>query len=412
MPSLSEITRLPYGDLQETLQLEPNQKYARDEPDHLMFMTPTVAIEDADLREGGANEIGAKELLGRVTKRIIESGDSSLFEVPEITSTHLGYAKQSRNKENRRAITNEEGKHWLEMLSYKQNSQDQENSGAIQDMVAVSAEFTPEDVETHLSGLKEPQKGSFLLLLSIFLIFFEKTNTVPSVRRTATVGLNKISDFLVFWTLPFLMNYSSRKVQEIIKHGKRTIGENFSIPSVETFTVENVVKGACQDAEHAKKLLSVFKRIIGTDPIKEEYCLINSEGSPIIFIPIEYQVTKMPARIEDLGRKETWQKLGDVKLAQEFIERFVEDRDIQRDFFHDISQLKYRQGIDFGIILPDEETFAHFVNHVNDESPDCLSESKSIECRGIKAKWAVIKSSKTDIKVCFSFIQGMYERSD
>lgn len=396
MPSLTELTSLSSKVLQKTLNLEPRQHYAPDEPDNLVFVSPSVAIKDAELRHGGRDEIGAKEFLSRLTKKILESGDITLFQVPEITATHLGYGKKSQNKEGRPAITEEEAIYWMEMLDLKRFGHAAESSGI---------DFTPEDIQSHLSGLKVEEKGSFHLVMSILFIYFDKK--VPSEERKATVGPNKISDFFVFWILPYLLNYSNRKVQEIINHGKRTIGSEFSVSTVQV-CAEGVIEDACQQMSgQGEDLLGVYKQILGARPMKQKYDLLaDSTGSPIIFIPLQYQVIKMPAHIEELGSKETWQKLGDVTLLEQLLHIFVEDPEIQDDFFHALRGLKDRQGIDYGIIFPDQGTFCHFIDSIKETRPACLSQLTSIHCRGIKAEWAVVTSDRTNITVCFSYVQG------
>ena len=63
--------------------------------------------------------MGAKECLSQVTKKILgPPTDASLFEVPELTCTHLGYGKKSENKDGKAALTKEEGEYWLKALDF------------------------------------------------------------------------------------------------------------------------------------------------------------------------------------------------------------------------------------------------------------------------------------------------------
>ena len=96
MATLSEITDLDPELLEEKFQLEPRIRYDPNQSENLLFLSPLVLLEDLELREGGFQDRGAKEVLSRVAKHICETKDPSLLQVPEITYFYMGYGKNQK----------------------------------------------------------------------------------------------------------------------------------------------------------------------------------------------------------------------------------------------------------------------------------------------------------------------------
>ena len=369
-------------------------------------MSPSVALKDEELRHGGKEEMGAKECLSRITKKILETKDSSLFEVPEITATHLGYGRKPGSKEGQAAITQEEAKHWLQKLDFT-------NSDTLPPLEFFEDDDpSPECVQKSLSGLEVEEKGRFHLFFSVLLIYYDKKIKSPEdERKKGAIGPNKISDFLIFWTLPYLLNYSHRKVQEIMKYGRREYGADYAVPTTKVNAEDVIEEAGKRMGSHCEHLLKVFSDILkGSRPLEEVYeVLADSLGCPVILVPIEYQVTSMPVRLQDIGGDRTWEKLVHAELVDDFIEIFVKDIAIQRDFFGGLSGLEGRQGIDYGIVFPDRETYDEFVKVIKDGSPDAFIEPpRSIHSRGITAERALVRGSHTNFTVCFSYLPGLY----
>ena len=241
-------------------------------------------------------------------------------------------------------------------------------------------------------------------------MFFEKKT--PREEPGAKVGLNKVSDFLMFWTLPFQLHFSHRKVQEIIACGKSRIGDTYSIETVST-CAKQIIRDACEQMMHKyDHFIETWKLIFReSGPIEKEYELLaDSAGSPIVFVPLQYQVHRMPARLEDFGPSDTRMSLRD-----EFLQKFVTSREIQKHYFHAIATLPDRQGIDFAFVLPDQKTFEGIVKDTRENGPpNCFfrHEATPIHCRGIQAVRALIESDKKKLTVCFSYLQGAFTSID
>ena len=227
MATLSEITEIDPGVLEEKFKLEPRIRCGPNDSDNLLFLSPLVLLEDLELKEGGFQDRGAKDVLSRVAKHICESKDPSLLQVLEITYFHMGYGKKSENKKCQMAIDEEEAEVWMGFLNLsrfarEKNPQNTEEGTptSVEDEVPMEIDDidfpTPRDtqaleVEDHDSedsvgpndsGLQIPLKGSYVLLFSILLIFFdEKTKQGKSTTLTddePKIGANKVSDFLLF----------------------------------------------------------------------------------------------------------------------------------------------------------------------------------------------------------------------
>lgn len=189
MATLSQITELDPELLEKKFQLEPRIRYDPNRSENLLFLSPLVLLEDLELREGGFQDRGAKEVLSRVAKHICESKDSSLLQVPEITYFYMGYGKKSENKKCQMAINKEEAEVWMGFLNLsrftREKSPEEGTSTSVEEEVPMDMDFpTPRDtqaldiedtqqMEDHNSedsvgpndsGLQIPLKGSYVHL--------------------------------------------------------------------------------------------------------------------------------------------------------------------------------------------------------------------------------------------------------
>ena len=258
--SLSVLTSVKQEELREKFRLEPMYQYDRNEKDNRVFMSPTILLGESELRHDGHLELDAKKVLSLVTKDILESKDYTLFQIPEITCLHMGYGKKSANKEGKMALSETDAKTWFNVLNLSTLQslhkrvqaniddppigRDTKVEGEVTEAMEIG--FQPrrtnqiydDTVSPCYSGLLIPEKGSNILCLSILILnseirsqkqrkksnHFESSESeewVPEdddIDLKGKIGANKISDFLSFWTLPYLLNYTQRKIQEIAKH--------------------------------------------------------------------------------------------------------------------------------------------------------------------------------------------------
>lgn len=443
--------------LQEKFHLEPRICYDPNQKENLVFLSPLVLLEDLELREGGYKDIGAKEVLSRVAKHICESKDSSLFQVPEITHFHMGYGKNSENKKCQMAIDKEEAEVWMGYLNLSRFSRERdpaeedeqstsreeslENEPAEEDEGSASAEETlmeieftdfptPRDtqaldidatqgtdcedsVDPSDSGLKIPLKGSYMLLFSILLIFFDKKKKKKSGSSTddePKIGANKVSDFLLFWILPYLLNYTHTKVREIVKHHKEVNHRDFDkIVSKSTFEIISDAMSSCKVSSELKHaIMAKYKDFYGTDQLRYKYNLLATKpDAPIILVPKCYKVTKMPVALQDIGSR--WRELGDVKLLHQFMSKFIKSKEIQEDFLYSLPLLTNRQGVDYAILLPDEKTFNELIGNLEKSSAEYFSRPKIVPKGGrnlITPRFGLVKTTEKHLAVCFSYLQG------
>lgn len=430
MSTLAEITGVERDDLKKKFQLEPQFCYDPNRSDNLAFLSPLVLLRDSELKPGGYQDHGPKTTLGRIAKDILEPDGHMLFQVPEVTYLHLGYGKKSANKKGKMAINEVAAKDWKSFLNMSrftrstsriEPTSDEEEPMEIEfptpsDTQALEVESTdagcssdPRIIQPFESGLKIPLKGRYLLLFSILLIFFykkkKKKTDEDSTRNEDKIGANKVSDFLLFWILPHLLNFNQRKVHEIIQHhgSKKREFHNFVEKSA-----SDIIKESFDSSELCDDLQDVIEkkyRDCYGEKMDTKYKLFKTEdGSPIIVVPKNYQVKQMPAALEDIGKN--WRKIGNITLLDDVMKKFIKDPEIQRDFFLSLKDLQHRQGIDYAIILPDEKTFSELLSRVRAESAQILTEVKGCGRKLIVPKMALITETNKHLTVCFSYFQG------
>lgn len=451
---MSKIFNVEPRLLQSKFRLEPDHQCHPDERENLVFFSPSVLLEDLALRQGGWKDRGAKEVLGLIAKDILTSKDYSLFQVPEITYFHIGYGKKSDNKKGRMAITKPEAQNWMnffDLAEWKANrrlarnredvnamarSREGEADMEVEDVHVDRAfsfptekdfqalEFNTEDCEEDVidpsdSGLKiRGVKSRYLLFFSILLMYYKKENHKSNTKRkTGSVGPNKISDFLLFWILPYLMNFTQQQLNNINEHHKaqsKTSGvPEFSVPTVSMSAMEIIqaVFGSCHVPEAKQgELLDKYRSYYGTDKLERKYSLPaveSRDNEPIILVPLHYQKRKMSLKLSDIGRK--WREIGDVCLVEEFIQKFIESREIQEDFLNSIREQEEIENykVDYAIILPDQDTFTELLHSIEEKHPDLFK--KCTEKQGkdfVTPRLGFVNNADKTFTVCFSYFQG------
>lgn len=425
MSTLAEITGVERDLLRKKFQLEPQFCYDPNRSENLAFMSPLVLLKDSDLKPGGYNDRGPKTTLGRIAKDILEPDGHVLFQVPEVTYLHLGYARKSANKKGKMAINEVAAKEWKSFLDMSRFSRatspseptsDEEEAMDIDfpniaDTQALEVESTdPGLVQPYQSGLKIPLKGRYMLLFSILLIFQDKKKKKKGEEVFSSnedkIGPNKISDFLLFWILPHLLSYNHRKVQELIQHhqNRKSQFDNF----VEKSAAE-IIEESFTSSEIPYELQDVISekyRDCYGEKMDVKYKLLKTKDkTPIILVPKEYQVKDMPVSLVDIGKR--WRELGNVSLFDEFMKRFIKNPEIQKDFFQSLRDLKDRQGINYAIILPNESTFNKLISSLKEESAQFLTKvTKGHGRNDIVPDMALVTAEKTNVTVCFSYFKG------
>lgn len=435
MATLSEITELGPEILEEKFNLEPRIRYDPSQSENLLFLSPLILLEDLDLREGGFHDRGAKEVLSRVAKHICESKDPSLLQVPEITYFYMGYGKKSENKKCQMAIDKEEAEVWMGFLNLSRFAREKNpeegastsveegvpmeiddidfptprDTQALEDTQQVEFHDSEDSVSPNDSGLKIPLKGSYVLLFSILLIFFDKKKQKMSASSTddePKIGANKVSDFLLFWIIPYLLNYNHGKVREIVEHHKRANRRSFSkTVKVSSLKIIEEAMSSCQVSPELKHAIKTkYKDFYGSEQLEREYNLLATrDDEPVILVPKRYKVSKMPAELEDIGKR--WRELGDVKLIDEFMNKFIKDKEIQKDFLHSLPLLANRQGVDYAILFPDEETFKEVIENLEKESAEYFT--YPLGGRNlITPRIGLVKNTEKNLAVAFSYFQG------
>lgn len=438
MATLSQITELDPELLEKKFQLEPRIRYDPNRSENLLFLSPLVLLEDLELREGGFQDRGAKEVLSRVAKHICESKDSSLLQVPEITYFYMGYGKKSENKKCQMAINKEEAEVWMGFLNLsrftREKSPEEGTSTSVEEEVPMDMDFpTPRDTQAldiedtqqmedhnsedsvgpNHSGLQIPLKGSYILLFSILLIFFDKRQktSAASTDDEPKIGANKVSDFLLFWIIPYLLNYNHQKVREIVDYHRRVNGRSFTkTVKMSSLKIIEEAMASCQVSHELEQAIKTkYKDFYGTEQLEYEYdLLVTTDFEPVILVPKRYKVSKMPAELEDIGTR--WRELGDVKLTDEFMSKFIKNKEIQKDFlYNSLPLLTIRQGVDYAILFPDERTFSEVIGQLENNSCEYLRCPRVLSKGGrnlITPRIGLVRNTEKNLRVCFSYFQG------
>ncbi|PFX13906.1 hypothetical protein AWC38_SpisGene21981 [Stylophora pistillata] len=206
----------------------------------------------------------------------------------------MWYAKNSENKKRNMAIDHEEGKLWMSYLNLsrfnrdREDEESQEPTSSVEDMDIdpPPAEDTPsqnkEDLVSPLnSGLQFPMKGSLVLMFSILLIFFDKKKRKADSTRSnddePKIGANKVSDFLLFWIIPYLCRYTQQKVREIVKHHQEHNQQEFrSVCKKSSFDIIKEAMLTCGfPAELKTTILSKYKDFYGTEQLEYKVSIMR-----------------------------------------------------------------------------------------------------------------------------------------
>ena len=414
MTSLSDITGVDEGVLQRKFGLsKPLYQFDRNERENCVFMSHTILLNDAELKHGGDLEMSPSKVLGLVTKDILESKDPSLFQVPEITCLHMGYGKNSENKEGRMAISEKDAKNWLDvlMLPFTQ-LQTYDQMQAAEETVDFPFDETvyPRD-----SGLQIPQKGSLILLFSILLHHSKKKG--PRKKSNSPnkkgIGANKISDFLSFWILPYLLNFTQRKVEEIMRHHGANGNDPSRVKTVKKSAWDIISQATQSKPDHLSKLKEKLD-LYFNDKLDDEYTLLQCHGSPVVLVPLScvYKEKDDPLRLDDIGNKWTSRE-GKILSNEEFFDAFIKTKEIQKDYFKCMEIAKLRVGVDYAIVFPDPEAFKLFFHNIRSTCPVLTDRIQKVGSQGKGMKspltyHGVVKCSGQNVIVCFTYFQGKF----
>ena len=468
--TLSEIFHVEPKLLIEKFRLLP-QRCDSEDKDNCVFASPSLLLDDLELREGGWKDLGAKEVLGTLAHDILANKDYCLMQVPAITYFHMGYGRNSKNK-NQMAVTESEAKAWMKLFDLTKwrkrlpsvaagndgsdaaptaAADDDDDSDAaataaaaadddddddepmdIDFRLAIQEQFEAYELEEDTSdvisyprdsGLKIPVKSRHLLFFSILLIFYKK-KLGKKLANEATIGENKISDVLLFWTLPYLLNFTEQQVKIVKKHHE-VASKKCGRPELLVATVKKSTKYIIEAAFQAcdvpaglrRTLMNKYEEYYGESVLEREYelpAVSVKPVEPIILIPLCHQVTNMPVEIEDIGRK--WEHIGKFSLMDDFLNIFISNRAIQEDYFYDSMrelELKEKFAVDYGILFPDEATYTEFFGKVENElrQRNLFWRMKCMEKQGrdfLTPHLGLVKNEEKNLSVCFSYFQGKF----
>lgn len=207
-----------------------------------------------------------------------------------------------------------------------------------------------------------------------------------------------------------------------VAESKREGTAKFSVPVVARSFMDILVEAfeSCKvPGRLQKKLLQKLRKYYGTERLEHKYDLPavvpvtrseEEEAEPVILVPLRYQVTNMPVEIEDIGKR--WREIGKVRLIDEFFGKFIENREVQEDFLFDALrdlEIKEKFAVNFGILLPDESTFARLMRETENEKPDLFRRFKCIGKQGrdlATPRIGLLKNEEKNVSVCFSYFQG------
>lgn len=442
--TLSDIFKVDADVLQTKFHLEPRHRCDPHGRDNKVFFSPTILLEDLQLREGGWKDWGASKVLGVLAKHILTSKDIRLFQVPEITHFKMGYGKKSENKQNL-AITESEANHWMDffdLAKWKANMPFKNSGDSTQEEVAVPMDVDPEFtfptqedtqaleysedvIDPETGGLKiQGVKSGYLLFFSILLVFYKKKiEPAEPPAQAANIGENKISDFLLFWIVPYLLHFTEQQVNKVNKHheaeSKKKGSPRFRVPSVKKSAKDILLDTfrVCKiSAELKQTLLNMYIELYSEDVLEHIYelpAVTTASGTvePIVLVPLRYQVTKMTVQMEDIGQK--WREIGNVLLVDQFVNKFVQSKPIQEDFMGAIKEQeeKERFAVDYGILLPDEATFSELMREIEEKHHGLFRRCKCFKKQGrdhATPRLGLVTNGTGTLSVCFSYFQGKH----
>ena len=200
-------------------------------------------------------------------------------------------------------------------------------------------------------------------------------------------------------------------MREIIQHHEARNSEFNEFVEISTLDIIQESFTSCEVSDGLKEIiLEKYRDYYGTEQLERPYKLLkNVDDTPLILLPKKYIITQMPATLEDIGQN--WRALGNVTLPDEFMNKFIKNKEIQKDFLHSLKDLKGRQGIDYSILLPDEETFNELIEKLEEESGEYFSRPRQLQGRGrclIPPRIGLVKNTEKDLTVCISFFQGRH----
>lgn len=439
--TLSDIFNVDADVLQTKFHLEPRHRYDPHGRDNKVFFSPTVLLEDRQLHEGGWKDWGASKVLGVLAKHILTSKDIRLFQVPEITHFKMGYGKKSENKHNL-AIKESEAKHWMtffDFAKWKANMPFRNSGDSTQEEGPIPMDIDPEFtfptqedtqaleysedvIDPESGGLKiQGVKSRYLLFFSILLVFYKKKIEPPA--KEANIGENKISDFLLFWIVPYLLHFTEQQVNTVNKHheaeSKKKGSPRFRIQSVKKSANDillDAFKKCKISAELKQTLLNMYINLYSEDVLEHIYelpAVTSASGTvePIVLVPLRYQVTKMTVEMEDIGQR--WREIGNVHLVDQFVDKFVQSKSIQEDFLGAIEEQEEKEqfAVDYGILLPDEATFSELMREIEEKHHGVFRRYKCFKKQGryhATPRLGLVMNGKGTLSVSFSYFQGKH----
>lgn len=208
-----------------------------------------------------------------------------------------------------------------------------------------------------------------------------------------------------------MLNYNHQKVREIVDYHRRVNGRSFTkTVKMSSLKIIEEAMVSCQvSLELEQAIKTKYKDFYGTEQLEYEYdLLVTTDDKPVILVPKRYKVSKMPAELEDIGTR--WRELGDVKLTDEFMSKFIKNKEIQKDLlYNSLPLLTIRQGVDYAILFPDERTFSEVIGQLENNSCEYLRCPRVLSKGGrnlITPRIGLVRNTEKNLRVCFSYFQG------
>ena len=96
-------------------------------------------------------------------------------------------------------------------------------------------------------------------------------------------------------------------------------------------------------------------------------------------------------------------------LTKLFVSKFIKNREILRDLLHSFLFFTSRQGVDYAIILPDEDTFLEVISDMDETSRVYFIPPKVYFKGGhdtIVSSVGLVINGEKHLRVYFSYFQG------